>query len=92
MKKVNTPAQKVMKPGMTIMDINNIWDYIDIEPFDLNEEEVDVVLEEKDCDLWNEDYDSRDDNYDPWDDGSNRKSDYYDAFEDEPEACWGREW
>jgi len=92
MNKVNIPAEKVMEPGMTIMDIDNIWDYIDIQPFDLNEEEVDDVLEENDCDSWDEDYDYRDDGYDPWDDGSDWRSDYYDAFEDDPEAEWGRKW
>jgi len=84
--------KKVLEPGQSILDVENIWDYIDIEPFDKDEEEVNDILEEDDCDSWDEDYGSWDDNSDPWDDGSDWKSDYYDAFEDDPEACWGREW
>lgn len=84
-------VKRVLEPGQSILDVENIWDYIDIEPFDKDEEESVEFIEEI-CDSWCDDYDCLDDGYDPWDDGSNWRSDYYDAFEDDPEACWGREW
>ena len=48
---------------------------------------------------WEENYSSEspsdelDDHDDRWDDShEDWRSAYRDAFEDDPEACWGREW
>ena len=80
------------------MDIDNIWDYIDMYV----EEEMPKVFENNDVSfLDNEDdfddecYDSDDswEDYDgPYSEDNDWESDYYDAFEDEPEAIWGRMW
>lgn len=95
MSTVRIPAKKIMEPDMTIMDIDNIWDYIDMYV----EEDRYKEPEEKSS-LFIDDEDDYDDKYDgSWDDYGEDPdweedwgSDYRDAFEDDPEACWGREW
>ena len=94
MSTVRIPAKKTMEPGMSILDINNIWDYIDMYA----EEEAPKVPESS----FDDKYEFVDDSYDyddSWEDfdgpyrGDNDwESDYRDAFEDDPEAVWGREW
>lgn len=114
MSMVKIPAKKVLEPGMRLLDINNIWDYVDL----FVEEENTKVKENNFCTLMvygdgssryddecQDDYDDYDDTqfYDDdlydYDDYENvrwggeiyRDDDYRDAFEDEPEAYWGRE-
>ena len=96
MKTTIIPAKKVMGPDTNLMEIDNIWDYIDfyveeeqpkatISVFSswLNNEDDDGCY---DCDDSCEDYDG------PYEEDNDWKSDYFDAFEDDPEAEWGRKW
>ena len=80
MSTVRIPAKKVLEPGVNLNDIEYIWDYIDMYV----EEEAPNVHEYYDCDDSWEDYDG------PY--MSDKDWDYYDAFEGDPEAVWGREW
>ncbi len=86
------PAKKIMRPDMTLMDINNIWDYIDMYV----EEETSNVPEAcfDDEDDYDDGYCDYDDSWEDYDGPymSDKDWDYYDAFEGEPEAVWGREW
>ena len=68
------PAKKVMEPGMSLNDIDNIWDYIDMYVEEETPNAPEICLDDED------DFDN------DW------RSDYYDAFEDDPEAEWGRKW
>ena len=89
---VRIPAPKKMEPGMDLMEIDYIWDYLD----SYVEEEI---TEESDDNLYNglslrELMDLAREALEEtreWG-SSDCQSDYYDAFEDDPEACWGREW
>jgi hypothetical protein len=103
MSTVRIPAKKTMEPGMSLLDIDNIWDYIDMYV-----EEDSKVSE---TNMWtaslaylNDEYDEDGDDWDDCDDDSwgdydgsymednDWESDYRDAFEDDPEATWGRVW
>lgn len=92
MSRVIIPAKKVMEPGMNLNDIEYIWDYIDMRV----EEEIPNVPEP--CFDYEDDVDDEYYNYDDsWGDYdgpymSDKDWDYYDAFEGDPEAVWGREW
>ena len=75
---------------MSLLDINNIWDYIDMYV----EEETQNVSEtyfDKEDDFGCNDCD---DSWEEYEDSyiSDKDWDYYDAFEGEPEAVCGREW
>lgn len=97
MSTVRIPAKKVMEPGMTITDIKNIWDYVDI----IVEEETPKVPEIKMPSFFEDEfvdeyydedlYEFDDDENVRWGGEIYRDDDYRDAFEDEPEAYWGRE-
>ena len=92
MSTVRIPAKKVMEPGVNLNDIEYIWDYIDMYV----EEEAPNVHES----CLDDEYDYNDEYYDcddSWEDYdgpymSDKDWDYYDAFEGDPEAVWGREW
>jgi len=90
MSTVRIPAKKTMEPGMSINDIDNIWDYIDtyVEEEAPNVPEACFDDEEDDydgrCNIYNVSWVDYEDN--DW------ESDYRDAFEDDSEAGWGREW
>ena len=94
MNTVRIPAKKKMEPSMSLNDIDNIWDYIDMyidkETPNVSEacfdDENDHNDECYDCDDSWEDYDG------PHMEDNDWRSDYYDAFEDDPEAEWGRKW
>lgn len=88
------PAKKTMVPDTSLMDIDNIWDYIDftVEEKPHKEPENNFFSffsnDDEYCncdDSWEDSHNSYRDDYD-W------RSDYRDAFEDDPEAYWGREW
>lgn len=96
MNTVKIPAKKVMEPDMSLMDIDNIWDYID---FYVEEEQPKATISDFSSWLNNEDDDGCYDSDDSWEDydgpfveDNDWNSDYYDAFEDDPEAEWGRKW
>lgn len=88
------PAKKVMEPGMSLNDIDNIWDYIDMYVEEETPNAPEICLDDEDdfddvcydCDDSWEDYDG------PYMEDNDWRSDYYDAFEDDPEAEWGRKW
>ena len=93
MNTMRIPAKKGMEPGMSLNDIENIWDYIDMY---VDEETQNVSETCYDDDGYNYD-DECNDCEDSWEDYdgpymSDKDWDYYDAFEGEPEAVWGREW
>jgi hypothetical protein len=100
MSTVRIPAKKTMEPGMSILDIDNIWDYIDMYvEEDSIVSETNVVMAcldeeyEDGSDDWDDCYDDSWNDYDgPYMEDSDWKSDYRDAFEDDPEAVWGRVW
>lgn len=85
---VRIPAPKKMEPGMDLMEIDYIWDYLDsyVEE-DSTTFTCDDAYDESTCydDCWDDFDDSC------WED-NDWESDYRDAFEDDPEARWGREW
>ena len=94
MKTMIIPAKKVMGPDTNLMEIDNIWDYIDMyveEDSKVSETNaVEACLDEENedgSDDWSwDDYDG------PYMEDNDWESDYRDAFEDDPEAVWGREW
>ena len=100
MKTTIIPAKKVMGPDTNLMEIDNIWDYIDMYvEEDSIVSETNVVMAclgeefEDGSDDWDDCYDDSWDDYDcPYLENIDWKSDYRDAFEDDPEAGWGREW
>ena len=93
MNTVRIPAKKMIEPGLSLNDIDNIWDYIDmyVEEEMPNVSEVCLDIEDDfddgycNCDDYCDDYDGP-----PY--MSDKDWDYYDAFEGEIEAVWGREW
>lgn len=100
MKTTIIPAKKVMGPDTNLMEIDNIWDYIDMYvEEDSIVSETNVVMAclgeefEDGSDDWDDCYDDSWDDYDgPYMEDNDWRSDYYDAFEDDPEAEWGRKW
>ena len=100
MKTTIIPAKKVMGPDTNLMEIDNIWDYIDMyveEDSKVSENNaVKACLDEEyedGSDDWDDCYDDSWDDYDgPYMEDNDWESDYRDAFEDDPEAVWGRMW
>lgn len=94
MSTVRIPAKKTMEPGMSILDIDNIWDYIDMYVEEEAPKVQEISFNDKD-DFDDESYDYNDsweDFDDPYRGDNGWESDYRDAFEDDSEASWGREW
>lgn len=92
---VRIPAPKKLEPGMDLMEIDCIWDYLDSyveEPNEPKSSDSTTFICDDTCD----ESTYCDDCWDDFDDScweeNDWESDYRDAFEDDPEACWGREW
>lgn len=78
---------------MSLNDIDNIWDYIDMYVEEEMPNMYEVCLDNEDD--FDDGYYNSDDYWDDYDGRpymSDKDWDYYDAFEGEPEAVWGREW
>jgi hypothetical protein len=101
MNTVIIPAKKVMGPDTNLMEIDNIWDYIalhveeDSKASETNNWAASLANSnnerDEDSDDWDDCYDDSWEDYDgPY--MSDNDWDYYDAFEGESEAVWGREW
>ena len=98
MSTVRIPAKKTLEPGMDINDMDCFWDYIDMYV----EEDSKVSGTNKWAAVMSEEYEDGSDDWDDcyddsWEDYdgscmSDKDWDYYDAFEGDPEAVWGREW
>ena len=88
------PAKKEFGPDTDLKDIKNIWDYVDMyveeDNSDMFENNFSSFLD--DGDGFDDDFYDCDDSWDsPYREDYDWESDYRDAFEDEPEAYWGRE-
>ena len=79
MNTVRIPAKKAMKPGISLMDIENIWDYIDLYV----EEEEGKMFGNNDASFFGDEdeYDDDFDSDDSWEDNE-WGADYLDDYED----------
>ena len=92
MNTVIIPAKKTMVIGTSLEDIDNIWDYIDLYVEEETQNVSETYFDEEDdfeygCYDCDDSWEEHEGSY-----MSDKDWDYYDAFEGEPEAVWGREW
>ncbi len=87
MSTMKIPAKKEMKPGMGLKDMDYIWDYLDSYV-----EEEDPCLPKIGHDTISEWRSLMNQMREAYRETRDWGCSYRDAFEDDPEACWGREW